>query len=106
MPLSSEGYEYFIDMSHPNYRVISITFIPIEPYEYIIQVAFESITELMSLIGSNIDIENINIFLKEKRFKELEDIFLCISVICHNPVMFAITSLSNNFSPKYLLFNL
>ena len=72
VPLSSEGYEYFIDMSDPNYRVISITFIPIEPYEYIIQIAFESITELMSLIGTNIEIEDINSFLTEKRFKELE----------------------------------
>ena len=31
---------------------------------------------------------------------------ICISVFNHTPVMLAITSLSNNFSPKYLLFNL
>jgi hypothetical protein len=32
--------------------------------------------------------------------------YLCISVFHHTPVMLAITSLSNSFSPKYLRFNL
>jgi hypothetical protein len=74
VPISSNSYEYFIDISDSKYRLISTTFIPIDPCEYIIQVSFESITELMSLLDSNIEMENINIFLKEKRFNEIESL--------------------------------
>ncbi len=74
VPLSPSSYDSFIDMSHPYFKVFSISFIPIEPYQYIIQDSFTSITELMFLLDSDIDVEEFNSILKEKRFKELESL--------------------------------
>ena len=54
--------------------------------------------------------------LFEEKFKDINEAYsilndkakkdICISVFHHTAVILAITSLSNIFSPKYLLFNL
>lgn len=67
---------------------------------YVLYIIF-SITKNKTLL-----IDDLSKMYASKHISKSYFSFKRLSVLIHNPVILAITSLSNSFSSKYLLFNL
>lgn len=59
VPINSTGYDYFIDLSDPNYPIFDTHYQWFDPPFYIRANIFDSINDLMLAEDRNIDIPNI-----------------------------------------------
>lgn len=58
VPIGLKEYGYYVDLSQPNFQVIDASFWSSQPYYWYKTVMFEEITDLISLIKSEEDIQN------------------------------------------------
>jgi hypothetical protein len=69
LPLDQEDYEYFIDLSTPNYTIFNITYFFIEPFCWFKIVLSEKIEDFL-LIETKEEMDAL-MFEKERQFEKL-----------------------------------
>jgi hypothetical protein len=69
VPIQKSSFDYFIDLSDPNYPIFEISFTFFEPYSYQRMNLFNSISELMFLGDLDLNIEGITTDFKDKWFQ-------------------------------------
>jgi hypothetical protein len=69
VPIQKSSFDYFIDLSDPNYPIFEISFVFFEPYSYERMNLFNSISKVMLLGDSDVNIEGISTDFKDKWFE-------------------------------------